>query len=301
MGLLGTADIAGETARMCEFIVAALGPERRACVATSGGLDSDVVARLVARAGGSVRLKLVTALQDDMDPAHLENARDLARGLGVPLVEVDLRGFPADFVRRLSEADSSERFRPDGLIDPARAKCSLRTPVLSTYQDRGYLIVGTSNRTEIDTGFFLPFGDALCHIAPIAHLYKSEVRLVGRHIGTSTTVLAQPPSAGFWVGQTDIEDLSFWLINGGPIGREREFTEQEAEEVRSMSSCLTLEAIDRVLYGIRTGVGDAELTREAALPPELVAKFRTLIARAAQLKRPASATALSRAERGALA
>lgn len=296
MGLLTAADVVLETARICEFIASSVAPAGRACVAVSGGLDSDVVARLTARAAGAGHLKLFVALQDDIDPAHLSNARELARELRVPLVEVDLRGLPADFMRRLAQADPSEGFRPDGLIDPARAKCSLRTPVLSTYQDRGYVIVGTSNRTEIDTGFFLPFGDALCHIAPIAHLYKSEVRLLARHVGSARAVLEQPPSAGFWLGETDIEDLSFWLFNGGPVGREREFSGAEVEQVQAIASRLTIDAIDQVLYGMRGGADDADLAGRTPLPRELIARFRTLVARAAERKRPARSFALPRLE-----
>jgi NAD+ synthase len=261
-----------------------LAPEARAVVGLSGGLDSDVVARLLVQAIGKQRLKLFTVIQDGMEPCHLEQARDTAADLALPLAEINLMGFPERFIAAMRAADSTEAFMPQGLLDPARAKCSLRTPVLSTYQDRGYCVIGTSNRTEIETGFFLPLGDAIWHFGPIAHLYKSEVMAIARVIGTSEPVLRQPPSAGFWPGQEDLEDLSYWLLNAGPIGREREFTDEDVVEVERIRSTLTIDRVDRALLALRRGLADAEAAAACDLELAIVEKLRLLTAAAARTK-----------------
>ncbi|HYY09807.1 MAG TPA: NAD(+) synthase, partial [Kineosporiaceae bacterium] len=232
--MLTAATAPEEVDRLVAFIAGKVDPEP-ALVLASGGLDSDVIARLTARAVGPERLRLVTILQDDMNPTHLDNARELASDLGVGLVELDLRGIGLDVVYRLAAGDPEQRFDPKGLLDPARMKCSLRTVVVSSYQDRGYVVLGTSNRTEAELGFFLPFGDGVWHVGPIAHLYKTEVRLIAEQVGTRPHVLEQPPSAGFWHDQTDREDLGFWLVNRGPIQSERDFSDAEVAEAAHYS------------------------------------------------------------------
>jgi len=192
----------------------------------------------------------------------------------------------------MNNADPDEGFQPGGLLDPARAKCSLRTPIFSTYQDRGYCVMGTSNRTEIETGFFLPLGDAVWHFGPIAHLYKSQVMAVARVVGTSDAVLSQPPSAGFWSGQEDLEDLSYWLLNAGPIGREREFTDEDVAQVEQIRTELTIERVDRALLALVRGLGDVQVAAASDLPLSLVERLRALTLNAARLKRRALGTRL---------
>lgn len=272
--LLSTEDVGAELDRMLALIADNVADDK-ACVLASGGLDSDVVARLTARAIGADRLKLVTIIQDDMEDHHLEFARKMAGDIGVRLVELDMRGIQLDVMHRLANADPEAEFQPRGLIDPNRMKCSLRTAITSTYQDRKHLIIGTSNRTEIELGFFLPFGDAIWHVGPLAHLYKTEVRAVAREVGTAAEVLEQPPSAGFWKGQTDREDLGFWMLNGGPVHTERDFTDAEVEEAAVLSSRLDERAVDELLLQLSTGTSVDDI--EVGLDVEVVRNIARIV------------------------
>lgn len=286
------AEAGDEANRITETLRTWLASGLRAVVGLSGGLDSDVVARLVVRAVGRERLKVFTVIQDDMEARHLQQARETAQDLRLRLAEINLTGYPERFITAMSRADPDEDFQPVGLLDPARAKCSLRTPILSTYQDRGYCVMGTSNRTEIETGFFLPLGDAVWHFGPIAHLYKSQVIAVARAVGTSDSVLRQPPSAGFWSGQEDLEDLSYWLFNAGPIGREREFTDEDLAQVYRIRAELTIDRVDRALLALSRGLGDMQVAKASELPTSLVEGLRALTINAVRLKRRALGTRL---------
>jgi NAD+ synthase len=162
--------------------------------------------------------------------------------------------------------------------------------VLSTYQDRGYVVLGTSNLTESQLGFFLPFGDGIWHVGPIAHLYKSEVRLVAAALGTAAAVLEQPPSAGFWREQTDQEDLGFWLLNRGPIQRERNFSDAEVEQAAEFSGRLDESAVDRLLLALRDG-GDVAAT---GVPGDIAAGITDIVKRSSVLKLRPIGTQLAR-------
>jgi NAD+ synthase len=265
-----------------------------ACVLLSGGLDSDVTARLTSMAVGPSALKLVTVLQDEMSRSHRAHAGRLAKDLNIPLVELDFRGLQLDVVYRLAHADVLEGFDPTGLLDPSRMKCSLRTVVASVYQDRGFTIVGTSNRTELELGFYLPFGDGLWRVGPLAHLYKTEVRLLAELAGTAAKVLSQPPSAGFWRGQTDQEDLGYWLVNEGPIHRERTFSAAESRRAAELADRLDERDIDIVLLAIRCDEDPLANDAGQRLGPEVVAGIRSIVESSARTKNQPLGVRLSR-------
>jgi NAD+ synthase len=220
------------------------------CILVSGGLDSDVTAHLCVKALGRERIRLVVVLQDEMEAPHKMNARHLAEDLRVPMDEIDLCGFNTQLIKAAEKGNPS-LFHSDSLLDPNRAKCSLRTFLISCYQDKGFLIAGTSNRTEVELGFFLPFGDNMAHFKPIAHLYKTQVFQLAQELGCSAKVLFQAPSAGFWAGQEDLTDLAYWIINRAPImGTGRVFTDEDDKQMETIRATLTQKAVDLALYGI---------------------------------------------------
>jgi NAD+ synthase len=89
-----------------------------------------------------------------------------------------------------------------------------------------YAVAGTPNRLEYDQGFFVKNGDGAADVKPIAHLYKSQVYALARHLGVPTTVLAKPPTTDTYsMAQTQDEfyfalpypamDLCLWGKNHG--------------------------------------------------------------------------------------
>jgi NAD+ synthase len=69
------------------------------------------------------------------------------------------------------------------------------------------LVAGTSNKTEVLLGYTTQFGDMAAAIQPIGDLYKSQLRAVAEHLGVPPEVVAKPPSADLWPGQTDEGEL----------------------------------------------------------------------------------------------
>lgn len=278
-------EIAGEIDRICTFINSKVKEDEKVVVGVSGGIDSDVVARLAFRSLGAQRVKLFIVIQEGMDPNHLTNARELAIDLGISLVEINLEEFPFRFIQQLEKADPSENFRHDGLIDPSRAKCSIRTAIFSTYLDRGYLVLGCSNRTELETGFFLPLGDGLGHIKPIVHLYKTQVFQIASELGASKRVREQPASSGFWLGAEDLEDLAFWLYNEAPIGEQIDFSQADIDEALNIRSELTTEKVDMALFGLSKEIKAEEIASECGLPIATIVRLGKLTKAALRLKR----------------
>jgi NAD+ synthase len=57
-----------------------------------------------------------------------------------------------------------------------------------------YAVVGTPNRLEYDQGFFVKGGDGLADLKPIAHLYKSQVYALARHLGLPRPIVESVPT-----------------------------------------------------------------------------------------------------------
>lgn len=265
-----------EVNRIVDFLTEQMVTNKKVAIGVSGGLDSDVVARLAARIPDLERLKLVFVLQKGLEKKYYTNALKLADDLGSELVTVNLEVFPMLLIKALQMADSSEHFRTDGLLDVSRAKCSLRTPIFSTYQDRGYTILGASNRTEKEIGFFLPFGDGLAHLKPIVHLYKTQVYQIAEYLGTSKEVREQPPSSGMWEGANDLEDIAYWLFNMSPIQEEIDFNEDDERAVEEIRGDLTFEKIDLALLCISRGFDTKVTSDESGLKAEHVVRLSEL-------------------------
>lgn len=274
-----------EAKRIEDFLSQHLHPDGKAVVGLSGGIDADVVARLTCRAIGPDRLKLFIVIQEDLENKFRVNARNTAASLGVPLVEIDLSHLSLPLLSAIAAADPDERFRIDGLLDPARIKSSLRTSVFSTYVERGYVVIGTSNRSEYELGFFIPLGDGAWHLGPIAHLYKSQVFALARHLDCAEEVISQQPSGGFWKGETDLEDLSFWLMHGEPVREDRNWSPEEMSTVSRIHRILTFEVIDAVLSQLPPQPDDQIIGNLVGIPLDIVSRIRRLVQQAGQIKR----------------
>ena len=277
-------DINKEIERIQAFICNFVLDGETVVVPVSGGLDSDVVARLCCRSLGSNRVKAFIVIQSDMEPKFLKNAKNLCGELGIPLAEIHLENMNQELMKALEESESKTIFNTDMMLDPAKAKCSVRSAVISCYQDKGFLIAGTTNRTEKELGFFLTFGDNLAHFKPVAHLYKSELEELSAALGTQKEVIEQEPSAGFWSGQTDLEDIAYWIVNDGPIVIPRVFSEQEIIKAENIRNVLDYKEIDHILELISSGRSVEEIQEKTDVSAEIISGLYHIVEKAKRLK-----------------
>jgi NAD+ synthase len=57
------------------------------------------------------------------------------------------------------------------------------------------------------TGYFTKYGDQAVDCNPIGGLYKQQVRQLAATLGVADDLVAQTPTAGMWVGQTDEAEM----------------------------------------------------------------------------------------------
>lgn len=277
-------DMVFELNRIKDFIRSYVYEDEKVVIPVSGGLDSDVVARLCFQTLGKDHIHLFTVEQPSMEEKYLENVKNLGKDLGVSPAVLCPGDMNVQLIQILSMADPEIGFQTKALLDPARANCSLRTSFLSTYQDKGFLIAANSNLSEIQLGFYMPFGDNLGHFKPIAHLYKSEVQILAELVGTRKEVIDQAPSAGFWEGEEDLEDLAFWLYYGGPIPAGTEFSDQDCKKVMEMKAELSQFQVDCCLELLSNNCSENEIVEKTGLRYEIVQAIRNTVNKSAKLK-----------------
>ena len=91
------------------------------------------------------------------------------------------------------------------------------------------MVMGSSNKTELLTGYFTKYGDGGVDLMPLGDLYKCQVRQIASHMGVPQEILDKTPTAGLWPGQTDEEEMgtSYDTIDLILWGREKGFSAQE--------------------------------------------------------------------------
>ena len=160
----------------------------------SGGVDSAVTAVLAQRAlGAEAVLGLIMPCHSV--PQDEEHARLVIETFEIEWDRVDLT----------SAFDAlMASFPPGQGLAVANIKPRLRMLTLYYYANlRRYLVIGTSNRTELSVGYFTKYGDGGSDFLPLGDLFKCEVRDLAGEIGVPEVIIEKAPSGGMWEGQTD--------------------------------------------------------------------------------------------------
>ena len=185
----------------------------------SGGIDSALVAFLVAEAIGADRLLCVLMPYRTSADASRSDAEEVVRRLGVASELVDISPMVDGFFdRALADQPAATPLRRGNFM--ARQRMAVLYDRSVTW---GGLVVGTGNKTESLIGYTTLFGDNACAFNPIGDLYKSQIRQLAAAIGVPDAIIRKAPSADLWPGQTDeveagfsypvLDRLLFWRVD----------------------------------------------------------------------------------------
>ncbi len=113
------------------------------------------------------------------------------------------------------------------IVAATNFKQRIRKTLEFFHADRlNYAVVGTPNRVEYDQGFFVKNGDGTADLKPIAHLYKTQVYALARHMGlpevicnatptTDTYSLSQGQDEFYYALPYKEMDVALWHLNQG--------------------------------------------------------------------------------------
>jgi NAD+ synthase len=208
----------------------------RTVLALSGGIDSGLVAYLVASTIGADKLLCVLMPYRTSSPASRADAEEVVQALGCSSEIVDITAMVDGYFG--VDGGPPGAVGPEGLEASAVRRGNFAARMrMSVIYDRsvtwGGLVVGTGNKTEGLIGYTTIFGDNASAFNPIGDLYKSQVRQLAVAMGVPTSIIRKAPSADLWPGQTDeseggfsypmLDRLLFWRID-----KRRSIEEMEA-------------------------------------------------------------------------
>jgi NAD+ synthase len=200
-------------------------------VGVSGGIDSAVVSTLCAQTGLPT---IVVGMPLNSSPENTELSNKHISFLCEKYKNVN--GYTIDLSKTFQEFKSHVLFEKKFNSELGFANTKSRLRMITLYQiaaSRNGIVVGTGNKVEdFGVGFYTKYGDGGVDISPIADLYKTEVRNLGRHLGVIDEIINAEPTDGLWednrvdevqIGAT-YEELE-WAMEKG-IGKQN-YSEKE--------------------------------------------------------------------------
>ena len=166
----------------------------------SGGVDSAVIAALSKLAFGDESLAIMmpinSSFEDEID------AKLVIDKFNLNAIKVDLSRTYSEFVEVVEKGDNQMAY--------ANVKPRLRMTTLYYYaQLKGYLVVGTSNKSEFTVGYFTKYGDSGSDLMPLVDFTKKEIFELARYLEIPDKIIQKPPSAGLFEDQTDENEMGF--------------------------------------------------------------------------------------------
>ncbi|WP_456394477.1 NAD+ synthase [Thermococcus sp.] len=167
-------------------------------VGVSGGVDSATTAFLAVKVLGKEKvLGLIMPYYENQD---VEDAKLVCEALGINYKIINIKPVVDAF-------EKSFDFEPDKIT---RGNIMVRTRMILLYayaNQYNLLVLGTSNKSELLTGYYTKWGDGASDYAPLINLYKMEVWEIAKRLGVPERIIKKKPTAGLWIGQTDEDEL----------------------------------------------------------------------------------------------
>lgn len=111
--------------------------------------------------------------------------------------EKSARLTPRDFAQIVASSNFKQRSRTNMLYYHAELN--------------NYAVVGTPNKDERDQGFFVKYGDGGYDLAPIAHLYKTQVYQLAARLDVPAAIQARTPTTDTYSAPSTQEEFFFRL------------------------------------------------------------------------------------------
>jgi len=230
-------------------------------IGISGGIDSAVVAALAVKAVGKKNVSTLilpdvdsdgTTLEDaklvtdllELENVHIEDISPKLEAFGVYSLFPQLYSVTREERQKIISEKKEKLFHQnadsniEGLVSYREnrneelrriralwnAKIRLRMAMFYFYAEQhNLLVLGTTNKTEYDIGWFTKYGDGGVDIEPIISLYKTTIFELAEYLNIPDRIIKKKPSGDILPGFYDNEGIgiSFELLDRILLGFER--------------------------------------------------------------------------------
>jgi NAD+ synthase (glutamine-hydrolysing) len=182
---------------------------QKAILGSSGGIDSAVTLALACRALGSENVRAI-AMPSGFSSSHSVNdAVTLSRNLNNPFDIIPIQPVFESFLSTLKPVFNDLPFSVAEENIQSRTRGNLLMAIANKF---GYILLNTSNKSELSTGYGTLYGDMAGGLSVLGDLYKMQVYALAQFINQHeeiipVSIINKAPSAELRPDQKDSDSL----------------------------------------------------------------------------------------------
>ncbi|MBF0594440.1 MAG: NAD+ synthase [Candidatus Omnitrophica bacterium] len=184
---------------------------KKVLIGLSGGIDSALVAAIASDAVGPENVVCISMPTRFNASATRNDARRLARNLGVTFHEIPIESVVAAFLKTLRPYFKG---LTSGLAEE-NLQARIRGNLLMSFSNKfGWLVLTTGNKSEMATGYCTLYGDMSGGYAVIKDIYKTKVYELSHYVNVKAgkdiiprSIIIRAPSAELRPNQKDQDSL----------------------------------------------------------------------------------------------
>ncbi len=164
----------------------------------SGGVVSAVFAYICKRKLKEKTLAIIMPDTSITPKIETEDALKMIALTGIEYKLIDIKPIVNEYTMYLEPNEKSR----------GNLRARVRTNILYYYANiKDYLVLGSSDKSEFQIGYFTKFGDGAADLTPIISLYKLQVREIAKYLGVPENIISKKSSPHLWKEHEAEEEL----------------------------------------------------------------------------------------------
>ncbi|MEO5592656.1 MAG: NAD+ synthase [Chitinophagaceae bacterium] len=181
----------------------------KAILGSSGGIDSAVVLALACEALGPQNVRAVLMPSQYSTDHSVSDAEQLSKNLGNPYDIVPIKNIYTAFTDELKPIFKDLPFSVAEENIQSRSRGNLLMAIANKF---GYILLNTSNKSELATGYGTLYGDMAGGLSVVGDVYKIQVYALARFLNRDKeiipcNIITKAPSAELRPNQKDSDSL----------------------------------------------------------------------------------------------
>ncbi len=187
---------------------------KKAILGSSGGIDSAVTLALACDALGAQNVTAVLMPSQYSTDHSVSDAEQLSKNLNNPYHIIPIKNIYDSFLTELQPLFKDLPFSVAEENIQSRTRGNLLMAIANKFN---YILLNTSNKSELATGYGTLYGDMAGGIGVLGDLYKMQIFTLAKYINRNgeiipTNIITKPPSAELRPGQKDSDSLPDYAV-----------------------------------------------------------------------------------------